>query len=52
VSGIFKVWDNRDLSLVQTFSIPNNSNRKAHTFCVTCEFKKKNSCRCRKSIFF
>ena len=52
VSGIFKVWDNRDLSLVQTFSIPNNSNRKAHSFCVTCEFKKKIIIGADKVYFF
>ena len=52
VSGIFKVWDNRDLSLVQTFSLPNTSNRKAHTFCVTCESKKKIVAGSEKVYFF
>ena len=45
VGGIFKVWDSRDLSLVQTFSIPNSTNKKAHTFCVTSKHKKKNNNR-------
>ena len=52
VSGIFKVWDSRDLSLVQTFSIPNNSNKKAHTFCVTSEHKKKIVIGSDKVYFF
>jgi len=52
VSGIFKVWDSRDLGLVQTFSIPNNTNRKAHTFTVTCEHKKKIVIGADKVYFF
>ena len=40
VSGIIKVWDSRDTSLVQTISIPNNGNKKAHTFAVTNTAKK------------
>ena len=41
VGGIFKVWDSRDLNLVQTFSIPNVQNKKAHSFTVTNKHKKK-----------
>ena len=52
VSGIFKVWDSRDLSLVQTFSIPNNGNKKAQTFCVTFSHKKKIICGSDKVYFF
>ena len=52
VSGIFKVWDARDLSLVQTFSIPNNGNKKAQTFCVTGSNKKKIICGSDKVYFF
>ena len=52
VSGIFKVWDSRDLSLVQTFSIPNNGNKKAQTFCVTSMNKKKIICGSDKVYFF
>ncbi len=51
-NGIFKVWNSRDLSLVQTFSIPNNINKKAHSFCVTCEFKKKIVIGSDKVYFF
>ena len=52
VSGIFKVWDNRDLSLVQTFSIPNNGNKKANTFCTTSLSKKKIIVGSDKVYFF
>lgn len=41
VSGIFKVWDSRTMSLVQTFSIPTNNNKKANCFCVTSLSKKR-----------
>ena len=41
VSGIFKVWDYRNMSLVQTFSIPIKRNKKANTFCVTSIYKKR-----------
>jgi WD40 repeat protein len=41
VSGIFKVWDSRTMSLVQTFSIPTNNNKKANCFCVTSVSKKR-----------
>jgi WD40 repeat protein len=40
VSGIFKVWDSRNFSLVQTFSIPSSINKRANSFCVT-NFSKK-----------
>ena len=52
VSGIFKVWDSRDLGLVQTFSIPNNTNRKAHAFTVTFDSKKKIVIGAEKVYFF
>lgn len=52
VSGIFKVWDNRDLSLVQTFSIPNNGNKKANSFCITSLAKKKIIVGSDKVFFF
>jgi WD40 repeat protein len=52
VSGIFKVWDNRDLSLVQTFSIPNNGNKKANTFTLTSLSKKKIIVGSDKVYFF
>ena len=41
VSGIFKIWDYRSMSAVQTFSIPNSINKKAFCFCVTHANKKK-----------
>jgi WD40 repeat protein len=52
VGGIFKVWDARDLSLVQTFSIPNSTNKKAHAFCVTSKHKKKIIIGSDKVYFF
>ena len=52
VGGIFKVWDSRDLSLVQTFSIPNSTNKKAHTFCVTSKHKKRIIIGADKLYFF
>ena len=52
VGGIFKVWDSRDLSLVQTFSIPNSMNKKAHTFCVTSKHKKRIIIGADKLYFF
>ena len=52
VGGIFKVWDSRDLSLVQTFSIPNSTNKKAHTFCVTSKNKKRIIIGADKLFFF
>ena len=52
VGGIFKVWDSRDLSLVQTFSIPNSTNKKAHTFCVTSKHKKRIIIGSDKVYFF
>jgi len=43
VSGIFKVWDTRTMTLVQTFSTPSSLNKKpqANTFITTTAFKKK-----------
>ena len=52
VGGIFKVWDARDLSLVQTFSIPNSTNKKVRTFCVTSRHKKKIIIGADKVFFF
>ena len=52
VGGIFKVWDSRDLSLVQTFSIPNSTNKKVRTFCVTSRHKKKIIIGADKVFFF
>ncbi len=52
VGGIFKVWDSRDLSLVQTFSIPNSTNKKVRTFCVSSRFKKKIIIGADKVFFF
>ena len=52
MGGIFKVWDSRDLSLVQTFSIPNSMNKKAHTFCVTSKHKKRIIIGADKLYFF
>ena len=52
VGGIFKVWDSRDLSLVQTFSIPNSTNKKVRTFCVSSRFKKKIIILADKVFFF
>ena len=52
VSGIIKVWDSRDTSLVQTISIPNNGNKKAHTFAVTNTAKKKLIVGSDKIYFF
>ena len=52
VGGIFKVWDARDLSLAQTFSIPNSTNKKVRTFCVTSRHKKKIIIGADKVFFF
>ena len=52
VGGIFKVWDARDLNLVQTFSIPNSTNKKVRTFCVTSRHKKKIIIGADKVFFF
>ena len=52
VGGIFKVWDSRDLSLVQTFSIPNSTNKKVRTFTVTSRHKKKIIIGADKVFFF
>ena len=52
VGGIFKVWDARDLNLVQTFCIPNSTNKKVHTFCVTSRHKKKIIIGADKVFFF
>lgn len=41
VSGIFKVWDYRNMSLVQTFSIPSSVNKRSNHFCVTTFNKKR-----------
>lgn len=43
VSGIFKVWDTRTMTLVQTFSTPSSLNKKpqANTFITTTASKKK-----------
>lgn len=52
VGGIFKLWDSRDLSLVQTFSIPNSTNKKSHSFCVTSKHKKRIIIGADKLYFF
>ena len=52
VGGIFKVWDARDLNLVQTFLIPNSTNKKVRTFCVTSRHKKKIIIGADKVFFF
>ena len=41
VGGIFKVWDLKDYSLVQTFSVTADVNKKAHCFRIIAKFKKK-----------
>ena len=52
VGGIFKVWDSRDFSLAQTFSVPAGSSKKAHCFCVTAKTKKKIIIGSDKVYFF
>ena len=52
VGGIFKVWDARDLGLVQTFSIPNTMNKRARAFCVTSKHKKRIIIGADKVYFF
>lgn len=41
VSGICKVWDSRTMTLVQTFSIPTNNNKKANCYAITSLSKKR-----------
>lgn len=52
VSGIFKVWDSRTMSLVQTFTIPTAVNKKANSFCVTNPQKKRIIVGADKVYFF
>lgn len=52
VSGIFKVWDSRTMSLVQTFTIPTGVNKKANSFCVTNPIKKRIIVGADKVYFF
>jgi len=52
VSGIFKVWDSRTMSLVQTFTIPTAVNKKANGFCVTNPQKKRIIIGADKVYFF
>ena len=40
VGGIFKVWDLRDYSLVQTFYVTVDVNKKAHCFVLQQSLKK------------
>jgi WD40 repeat protein len=52
VSGIFKIWDYRTMSLVQTFTIPTAVNKKANSFCVTNSQKKRIIVGADKVYFF
>jgi WD40 repeat protein len=52
VSGIFKVWDYRNMTLVQTFSIPSGVHKRANSFCVSNFSKKRIMVAADKVYFF
>jgi WD40 repeat protein len=52
VSGIFKIWDVRSFSVVQTFSLPAGLNKRANSFCITNINKKRIIVGSDKVYFF